>query len=102
MLAPSISFEDSQVPPLWAGLTLADVRDLIRFDVAELHRCLKLQADDAKAARLADRQVDYRIRTLIKAWELTQDVHWSWHKEILDANPAATDRPEGLGSEAVG
>jgi hypothetical protein len=102
MIAPSITFDHNEVPPIWADLTVQDVQDLIRFDVAELHRCLKLQADDLTAARLADRQPDYRIRTFIQAWEITQDVHWSWHKEILNARSDASDRPEGLGSEAVG
>ncbi|MDM2418430.1 Uncharacterised protein [Mycobacteroides abscessus subsp. massiliense] len=104
MIAPSISFDDTKVPPMWSSVTLEGVKDLIRNDVAELNHYLQLQAEDAVQAERTGRQPNYRLRTLIKAWEQTQDVHWSWYKEILYAHVSstATQGPEGLGFKPVG
>jgi hypothetical protein len=102
MTAPSISFDPNAIRPMWTHLTLEEVRVLICGDVAELNRLFVLRAGDEAEASAVGRQPDYRLRTLIKAWEDIQDVHWAWHKEIQDAGTAAAHGPSSLGIEPVG
>src|ERR1700687_6116116 len=91
MIAPSISFDTDEVPPMSRHLTLEGAKDLIRDDVAELNHFLQLQAeDDAKRAVNPHRTRDYRLRVFIEAWERTQDAHWSLNQEILNIDPTAT------------
>ncbi|MBV6360427.1 hypothetical protein R2325_16360 [Mycobacteroides chelonae] len=89
---------------MWSFVTLEGVKDLIRNDVAELNHYLQLQAEDAIQAERTGRQPNYRLRTLIKAWEYAQDAHWSWYKEILEAHVHSTTAQgfEGLGFKSVG
>lgn len=103
MIAPTINAERlAKCPPIWRSSSLQDVVDMITFDVAELRRLYSLQAQDAVDAAEKARQPDYRLRTQIKAWERTQDVHWSWYKEMLNASTGATEGSTGLGSATVG
>lgn len=102
MIAPSISFDTSKVKPMWRHLTLDDVKGLICDDVAEINRLLTLRAEDKVQAEVAGRQPNLTLTTLIKAWEITQDVHWSWYKEIRNARTSAPQRPQGLGKGFVG
>lgn len=97
MIAPSISFDDKVTKPLWSALTLDDVRELIRNDVAELNQYLELQAEDAALCADGNRQPNYRLRAYIKAWEYAQDAHWSWYREIRDARTTAAQGAQRLG-----
>lgn len=96
MIAPSISFDTNQEPPMWRHLTVDGVKELLRNDVAELNHYLSLQAAD-KAKDIKS----YAHRPFIAAWEHTQDVHWSWLKEIQSASSAAAEGFEALGHESV-
>lgn len=102
MLKPSITFDQNAVKPLWHYCTLEDIKEMIRSDVAELNRYLLLQAEDLVKAKRLESTPDYRLTALVRAWEHTQDVHWSWYRELLNDHTTATLRPEGLGQEAVG
>lgn len=87
MIAPSINAERAKAAPeIWSRLSVEDLHGMIADDVAELSSLYQLQAVDAAEAELTGRQPDYRIRLLIAAWERTQDAHWSWLREIQDAN----------------
>lgn len=97
MIAPSISFDTNQEPPIWRHLTLDGVKELLVNDVAELNHHLSLQAADEAAGVL-----NYTHRLLIASWERTQDVHWSWLKEIQSAGiTAAAEGFEALGPAVV-
>ena len=103
MIAPSISFDDAQVKPLWAGLTLADVEEMIRCDVDELDRLYKEQSEAAKIESTSHRQVEeIRLRGLIQGWENAQDAHWSWYREIANDRTRSTERPPTVGPGLVG
>lgn len=98
MITPSISFDDKAIPQLWRRLTVEDVKELIREDVAELNRLHLLQAEDF-ARQEKGFTPDYRIRVQIKAWEHIQDTHWSWYRELANE---PTKRPQGMGQGFVG
>ncbi|QSM01061.1 hypothetical protein SEA_NANOSMITE_16 [Mycobacterium phage Nanosmite] len=104
MPAPSINYERlNNCPPIWQGLSLEEVQAMLRDDIEELAYLYSLQAEDAVEAEAAGRQPNYRIRSLIRAWERTQDAHWSWYKEIsTNVRNSATRGSTGLGAAVVG
>ena len=103
MIAPSITFDDSQAKPLWAGLSLEDVKELIRCDVEELDRLHQLQSEAAQIESTGNRKVEeIRLRQLVEGWEHAQDAHWSWYKEIAHASTQPTIRASSLGARPVG
>lgn len=79
-------------PPLWSGLSLDDVRELIRDDVAELKRLYALKAADDE---LPPEQRRIQIRAEISAIETAHDQHFAWMKEI------AARESRAAGSEAL-
>ncbi|AER26065.1 hypothetical protein SEA_DIMINIMUS_13 [Mycobacterium phage Diminimus] len=104
MITPSINWARLEnCPPIWETLSLEDVQKMLQVDVQELAHLYQIQAEDAAEAQAAGRQPNYRIRILIRAWERTQDAHWSWYKEISNhVRNSATRGPSRLGAAAVG
>jgi hypothetical protein len=103
MITPSITFDDSQVTSLWAGLSIEDVKEMLRCDVEEIDRLHQLQSEAAKIASTGHRKVEeIRLRQLILGWEHAQDAHWSWFKEIADVSTGTAERPQTMGPGLVG
>ncbi|APQ42121.1 hypothetical protein J4U02_gp016 [Mycobacterium phage Aziz] len=103
MPAPTINYERlANCPAIWTGLSLEEVQAMLREDIEELSYLYSQQADDAVEAAATGRQPNYRLRSLIKAWERTQDAHWSWFKEISNAHNRAAEGTPVLGEAVVG
>ena len=66
-------------PPLWSGLSVEDIHELIRGDVAELKR---LHARKSQDDLLPAWKRDMAIRHEIAAIEHAHDQHFAWLKEI--------------------
>ena len=102
MITPSITFDDSQTTPLWAGLTMQDVQELIRCDRDELERLYKLQSEARQIAGSVRLAEEIRLDTLIQGWEHAQDAHWSWYREIADVSTRTAEWPQTMGPGFVG
>jgi len=71
-------------------LSLEQVKDMIRHDVAELRALHSLKAlDDAKRIQDQIHIPNRRLSNLVEMWEKAHDLHWAWYKAMLDAT---TDR----------
>lgn len=75
-------------PPLWSGLSVEDVSELLRTDVCELRR---LHARKAADDLLPPWQRNPLLATEISAREKAHDQHFAWLKDI----EARESRPAG-------
>lgn len=83
---------DSVVPVDLRGnpLSLDEIKEMIRRDVAELNDLYARKAqDDARRSRERIHISDRRLVNLVAMWEQAHDLHWAWFRARLDA---ATDR----------
>lgn len=83
---------DHDVPVDLRGnpLTIDQVKDMLRHDVAELSKLHSLKAvDDARRDRDGIHIPNRRLENLLGMWEQAHDLHWAWYRAMLDAT---TDR----------
>lgn len=73
--------------PLWIGLSIAELQNLIRYSAAELRRVYELRA------QLAQERFRYypAVEAEIKFWERCHDNHFAWlrNKMRIDETPGA-------------
>ena len=71
-------------------LSLEDIKEFIREDVAALQNLYRLKAlDDAKRIKDQVHIPNRRLMNLVEMWEKAHDRHWAWYRARLDAS---TDR----------
>lgn len=70
-------------PPIWTGLSIEDIKELIKFSSGELCRCYAQKAKES----LHKFRYNPKLEAEIKAWEQAHDIHWSWLKAKTDASP---------------
>lgn len=71
-------------------LSIDQVKEMLRFDVAELSRLHSLRALDAsRRERDCVFIPNRRLDNLVEMWERAHDLHWVWYRAMLDAG---TDR----------
>ena len=72
-------------------LSLGDIKEFIREDVAALQNLYRLKAlDDARRAENQISVPNRRLDNLVEMWEKAHDRHWAWYRARLDAS---ADRP---------
>lgn len=77
---------DSVVPVDFRGnpLSLEQIKEMIRRDVAELGLLYDLKAvDDAKRREGGVFVPNRRLLNQLALWESAHDVHWSWYRSVL-------------------
>ena len=67
-------------------LSLSEIKEFIREDVAALQNLSHLKAlDDARRAANQISVPNRRLDNLVEMWEKAHDRHWSWYRAGLDA-----------------
>lgn len=66
-------------------LSLEDIKELIRRDVAELSHLHSLKAlDDEKRIKDQIHIPNRRLANMLEMWEKAHDLHWAWYRAGLD------------------
>lgn len=79
---------DSVVPVDLRGnpLSLDQIKEMIRRDVAELNHLYARKAlDDARRSQDRIHIPDRRLANLVAMWEQAHDLHWAWYRARLNA-----------------
>lgn len=79
---------DSVVPVDFRGnpLSLEQIKELIRQDVAELSRLYSIKAlDDARRQQDQIHLPNRRLLNMVEMWEQAHDLHWAWYRARFDA-----------------
>ncbi|OQW34497.1 MAG: hypothetical protein A4E20_10785 [Nitrospira sp. SG-bin2] len=63
-------------PPLWVGLTVDELKDLVKYSAAELCRVYSLKSKEP-----TERFRYSPLDTEIKFWEQAHDNHFRWLRE---------------------
>lgn len=67
-------------------LSLEEIKDMIRRDVAELSALYSAKAlEDARRSSDCIHIPNRRLANLVEMWEKAHDLHWAWYRARLDA-----------------
>ena len=67
-------------------LSLEEIKEMIRRDVAELAVLHSAKAlDDARRHQDQIHIPNRRLANLVEMWEQAHDLHWAWYRARLDA-----------------